>query len=101
MVFLSILADFCHQLLRDWTVGERLLLLLLLLLWIVVVLVVPLVFFFFFFATMMVLFWNFPNENLELIIEVEEKEEEGEFSWFYDDRFCNKGGKVFEQQREE
>lgn len=26
---------------------------------------------------MMVLRWNFPNENLELIIEVEEKEEEG------------------------
>ena len=75
MVFLSILADFCHHSLRDWTGEERLLLLLLLLLWIVVVLVVPLVFFFF--ATMMVLRWNFPNENLELIIEVEEKEEEG------------------------
>lgn len=55
--------------------GEERLLLLLLLLWIVVVLVVPLVFFFF--ATMVWMeFWNnFPNENLELIIEVEEKEE--------------------------
>lgn len=75
MVFLSILADFCHQLLRDW-MGEERLLLLLLLLWIVVVLVVPLVFFFF--ATMVWMeFWNnFPNENLELIIEVEEEEEE-------------------------